>query len=97
MPRDNASAGLPPSGSIVGTYVTDVQVAEGTITITFGNRTNKFLTGKKLSLRPAVVEGYPAVPISWVCGAAGTPGKMKVVGQNRTDMPATYLPIDCRT
>ena len=96
MPKDNAVAGLPPSASIMGTYVTDVQVADGTVTITFGNRTNRFLSGKKLSLRPAVVEGHPVVPISWVCGNAAAPGKMKVLGQNRTDMPDTYLPIDCR-
>ena len=96
MPKDNAVTGVPPSGSIIGTYVTDVQVADGSITITFGNRTNRFLSGKKLSLRPAVVDGHPVVPISWVCGNASVPDRMKVLGQNRTDMPATYLPIDCR-
>jgi type IV pilus assembly protein PilA len=53
-------------------------------------------SGKKLTLRPAIVEGYPAVPLAWVCGNAGTPGKMKVAGDNETTLPNPHLPIDCR-
>src|SRR4051812_16557187 len=54
MPKDNAAAGVPDGGSIVGNYVSGVQVVEGAVLITFGNRSNKFLAGKKLALRPAV-------------------------------------------
>jgi type IV pilus assembly protein PilA len=96
FPADNAAAGLPGSGKIVGSYVTDVHVADGAVVITYGNRVNRFIDQKKLTLRPAIVEGYPVVPISWVCGSAAVPGKMKVKGKNVTNIPPSQLPIDCR-
>lgn len=96
MPKDNAAAGLPPADKIIGNYVTDLAVSDGAIVITYGNRSNRNLAGKKVTLRPAVVEGYPAVPIAWVCGAAGAPDKMRVLGQNDTNLPGPHLPIDCR-
>ena len=69
---------------------------EGAIDITFGNRTNKFITGKTLTLRPAVVQAAPVVPIAWVCGKAATPDKMTVMGADTTNLPPSHLPIDCR-
>ena len=96
MPRDNAEAGLPPGDRIMGNYVTDVSVKEGAIVVTMGNRVNAHIEGKKLALRPAVVEGHPTVPIAWICGNAPAPGKMKVLGANDTTLPGPHLPIDCR-
>lgn len=96
LPRDNAEAGLPPADRIVGNYVVDLAVKEGAIEVTLGNRVNAHAEGKKLTLRPAVVEGYPAVPIAWVCGNAGVPAKMKAAGANNTTLPGPHLPIDCR-
>lgn len=96
MPKDNAAAGLPPSGYIVGNYVSGVAVNDGAILVTFGNRSNKYLSGKRLTIRPAVVEGYSRVPIAWVCGLAGVPEKMRAVGRNETDLPISHLPIECR-
>lgn len=96
FPADNAAAGLPDSGKIVGNYVTDVQVREGAVVITFGNRVNRFIDKKRLTLRPAIVEGHPVVPIAWVCGNASVPGKMQARGRNETNIPASQLPIDCR-
>jgi type IV pilus assembly protein PilA len=96
MPADNAAAGLPPAEQIVGNYVSRVDVADGAISITYGQRSNHFLAGKRLTLRPAVVEAYSAVPIAWVCGLAPTPEQMKAKGSNRTNLPAHFLPIDCR-
>lgn len=97
FPANNAEAGLPDSGKIVGNYVTDVQVREGAVVITFGNRVNRFIDKKRLTLRPAIVDGHPVVPIAWVCGNASVPGKMQANGRNVTDIPAPQLPIDCRT
>jgi type IV pilus assembly protein PilA len=97
MPRDNGAAGLPEGKLIVGNYVSEVTVRDGAIDITFGNRTNKFLAGKMLTLRPAIVPGYPVVPIAWVCGNASTPEKMKVMGENATNLPPSHLPVDCRS
>ena len=96
LPADNAALGLPASSLIVGNYVSDVVVRDGAVLITYGNRVNRFIAGKRLSLRPALVEGHPVVPIAWVCGNASAPDKMRLHGSNATDIPAPHLPLDCR-
>lgn len=96
LPANNAAAGLPPADRIVGNYVTELTVDNGTLHIRYGNLSNRNLAGKTLTLRPAVVEGYPQVPIAWVCGRASVPEKMKVTGHNATDLPGNFLPLDCR-
>ena len=96
FPADNAAAGLPPADRIVGNYVSAVAVEDGAIHMTFGNRANRTLAGKILSLRPAVVDDAPIVPVAWVCGDAEAPNKMTVGGRNLTDIPASLLPVDCR-
>ncbi|MFO1337103.1 MAG: pilin [Burkholderiaceae bacterium] len=96
MPLDNAAAGLPPPDRIVGNYVSAVTVHDGSITVTFGNRSNRHLSGKVLSLRPATVDGYPQVPVAWVCGTASVPQRMRVHGSDVTTIPASQLPLECR-
>lgn len=95
LPANNSSAGLPPREKIIGSFVTLVEVENGAITITFGNRVNKNIMGKKLTLRPAYVADAKAVPISWVCGAASVPKGLKTTNSNHTDFPASFLPLDC--
>ncbi len=50
-----------------------------------------------LSLRPAIVEDAPIVPVAWICGFAATPEKMTVMAANKTDLPkklvAGQLPV----
>jgi type IV pilus assembly protein PilA len=96
LPSDNAAAGLPPAEKIVSNYVSAVAVSEGAIHITFGNRAGRAIAGKRLSLRPAVVEDAPIVPVAWVCGFAEPPDKMRVFGQNLTDVRENLLPFECR-
>lgn len=96
FPVDNASAGLPPADKIVGNYVSAVAVDNGAIQITFGNRANHAIAGKILALRPAVVTDAPIVPVAWVCGYAEAPDKMTLNGANRTNIPESLLPIECR-
>lgn len=96
FPADNAAAGLPPAEKIVANHVSAVTVEDGAIHITFGNRVNRSIAGKVLTLRPAVVADAPIVPIAWVCGYAEAPDKMTVNGKNLTDIPATLLPVECR-
>jgi len=96
LPADNAAAGLPAADLIVGNLVRSVSVQDGAIHITYGNRAHGRLKDKTLSLRPAVVEEAPVVPVTWVCGFASGPDKMTVMGQNRTDIPGEYLPLNCR-
>jgi type IV pilus assembly protein PilA len=96
LPADNAAAGLPPAEKVVNNYISAVSVHDGAIDITFGNSVNGLIKGKILTLRPAVVADAPIVPVAWVCGNAEGPGQMTVKGDNRTDVPANYLPFNCR-
>jgi type IV pilus assembly protein PilA len=96
FPANNAAAGLPVAEKIVSNYVSSVAVRDGAIHVTFGNRVSGAINGKILSLRPAVVEDAPIVPLAWVCGNAETPGKMTSVGENLTNIAADLLPLECR-
>jgi type IV pilus assembly protein PilA len=96
FPVDNTAAALPPAEKIVNNFISSVAVQNGAIHITFGNRANNQIKGKVLTVRPAVVEDAPIVPVTWVCGNAPAPDKMTVKGENRTDIPAGYLPFRCR-
>jgi type IV pilus assembly protein PilA len=96
MPADNAAAGLPPADRIVGNYVTSLAVHDGAMVLTYGNLSNRHLEGRKLSLRPATMDGYPQVPIAWVCGTAGVPARMQVHGADQTTLGDVQLPLDCR-
>ncbi len=97
FPPDNAGAGLPPADKIVNNAISSVAVQDGAIHITFGNRANGIITGKILTLRAAVVEDAPVVPVTWVCGYAEAPDKMTIRGRNQTNIPANYLPFACRS
>lgn len=96
MPADNAVAALPVADKIVNNYVSALTVQDGVIHLTFGNRASKSIAGKILSLRPAIVEDAPMVPITWVCGFAEAPGKMTALGSDRTTVDPAYLPMECR-
>ncbi len=96
FPANNAAAGLPPADKIVSNHVTSVAVHDGAIRITFGNNAHGTIAGKVLTLRPAVVEDTPVVPVAWVCGHAAVPAKMTVMGVDVTDIPTAMLPFNCR-
>ena len=97
FPADNADAGLPTEDRIVSNLVSSVSVQGGAVHLTFGNRANGVLKGKVLTLRPAVVDDAPIVPVAWICGYAPAPDKMTVKGENRTSVPIAYLPLKCRS
>jgi type IV pilus assembly protein PilA len=90
------AAGLPVADKIVSTYISSVVVEGGAIHLTYGNQANGAIKGKILTLRPAVVEDAPIVPVSWVCGHASAPDKMTAKGQDRTNIPPVYLPFNCK-
>lgn len=96
FPRDNAGAGLPAADKIVNNFISALAVQDGAIHITFGNSANSLIKGRVLSIRPAVMEDAPIVPVAWVCGNAAGPGKMTLKGENKTNIPAAYLPFNCR-
>ena len=96
FPHDNAGAGLPPADKIVNNFISSLSVQDGAIHIAFGNSANALIKGKILSIRAAVVVDAPIVPVAWVCGNAAGPGKMTIKGENKTNIPAAYLPLNCR-
>jgi type IV pilus assembly protein PilA len=96
LPLDNPSAELPVPEKMVSNVVASVTIEAGAIHVTFGNRANKVLQGKVLTIRPAIVEDAPIVPVAWACGYAPVPGSMTAKGENRTNIPANYLPPNCQ-
>lgn len=96
MLPDNASAGLPVPDKVVNNFVRALSIQDGVINITFGNRAHPLIKDKTLTLRPAVIDDAPIVPITWVCGNASGPDKMTIKGANKTDIPANFLPLQCR-
>ena len=96
FPSDNAAAGLPAADKIVNNMVRSVTIQDGAIHVTLGNRASGAINGKTLSLRPAVVDGTPIVPVVWVCGYASAPTNMSVKGENQTNVAANFLPLKCR-
>lgn len=94
--NNNSEAGLPNSDKIVSNYVKSVSIENGAVHILFGNRAHPSISGKMLSLRPAVIDDAAIVPIAWVCGKASAPTNMSVKGANRTSVADDYLPLDCR-
>ena len=97
FPADNAAAGLPSADKIVNNYVSNVAVENGAIHITFGNRASGAIKGKILTLRPAVVQDAPIVPVTWVCAGAEAPDKMTVKGINKTTIEQAQLPFACKS
>lgn len=96
MPANNRQAGLPAPEKIVGNYVTDIRVTDGAIDITLGNRINQHVMGKIITLRPAIVDKEPRVPIAWVGGYASVPKGMTVLGENHTSVLHRHLPVAYR-
>ena len=96
FPADNAAAGLPIPEKIVSNYISGLTVRNGAIHLMFGNRASGAISGKVLTLRPAVVDDAPVVPVAWVCGGAEPPDRMKVTGANLTDIKEGLLPLECR-
>ena len=90
--RDPAETASEMTARVLRAYAVDA----GAIHITFGNRANAAIAGKTLSLRPAVVDDAPVVPVAWVCAGASAPQKMTLRGDNRTTVPARFLPLNCR-
>jgi len=97
FPADNAGAGLPSADRIVSNFISSLSVQGGAIHITFGNRANTVIKNRILTLRPAVVDDAPIVPVAWVCGYAVGPEKMTIKGENKTNIPMNYLPLRCRS
>ncbi len=96
LPADNSAAGLPSADKVVSNLVSSLAIEGGAIHLTFGNRANAAIRGKVLTLRPAVIDDAPIVPVAWVCGHAAAPDKMSAKGVDKTDVAKNFLPLNCR-
>jgi type IV pilus assembly protein PilA len=96
MPVDNKAAGIPDHEKIVSQMVKDLNVSNGAITLTFGNNASKALDGLTLTMRPAVVADEHSIPIAWLCHGVGVPKGMTVLGEDLTNIPDKWLPVECR-
>ena len=68
----NVGAGLPLGNTIVGNYVTQVQlIVGGDIQITFGNQAHPDINGATISITPATNGGS----VSWTCNRGAIPNK----------------------
>jgi type IV pilus assembly protein PilA len=95
LPDNNEALDLPSADKIVSNRVSSLRVDQGAVHIVFGNQANGALSGKTLSLRPAVVDDAPAVPITWICAKHAVPSKMTAKGDDRTTLPSQLLPLRC--
>ena len=96
LPANNKEIGLPTSEKVVNNFVSALEVKDGVINITFGNKAHPKIAAKVLSFRPAIIEESQIVPIAWVCGNSKAPDKMTIKGENKTTVPSEYLPQLCR-
>ena len=71
MPPSNTSTGLPTPSSIIGNYVSKVDVTSGLITATYGYRANQKISGDTILMSPFTNAGS----IQWHCHSANLDGK----------------------
>ena len=102
-PGNRVSAGLSPNPTdTVGNYVASVDVTNGRVDITFGNRAHADIAGRTLSLTPYETAGLDIV---WICGnqipgPGLNPMGFSGGGNQSVQIPTTveprYLPSSCR-
>lgn len=95
LPADNAEAGLPVAEKIVSNFISSVTVQNGALHLRFGNSAHSAIKGKTLTLRPAVIDDAPVVPVTWVCAQGKVPDKMTLKGSDNTNIDKKYLPLNC--
>ena len=97
-PADRAAAGMTPTATDTrGNYVSQVEITDGRIDITFsGPGAHQDIIGQTLSMTPYQTPGNTVI---WRCGFKPAPGGVLLAGgaahQDPTVQPR-YLPSSCR-
>jgi type IV pilus assembly protein PilA len=90
--------GIPAATDKNGKYVTGIAVANGVITITYGNNSNASLAADTLIMTPGV---NPNGDVSWQCGSKTMPagltpaGAWQATGAGGTSLQK-HRPAECR-
>jgi len=95
-PANNTAAGVGLANEVSGKYVTAVTVANGGITIAYGNQANNKINAQTLGLSPATSLNNDVV---WVCGRKAAPTGATAAGTAGTTSNGLldkYLPQTCR-
>jgi len=96
-PLDNNAAGLGAANTIQGNYVAAVTVANGGITVTYGNSANSAITGanNQVGLTPGADSNGDII---WQCGnaTASSAWTGSAAGSATTNVLSKYLPSSCR-
>jgi len=100
-PANRTAAGMTPTATETsGNYVTGLEVTNGTIIMTYGNRANTAISTKTLKLIPYVSGDNSVI---WKCSSAGADtvargaGKMPgVTDEAQGTVEARYAPKECR-
>lgn len=100
-PANRAQAGMSENAvDTSGKYVTQVEVEDATIVITYGNDANSNLTNGTLGIQPYATQDSS---VTWLCGNAAAnfnAGVAAVTGSpnavDRTTLENKYLPSACR-
>ena len=100
-PLDRTTAGMSANATdTVGKYVTQVEVTNGIISITYGNEANQAINTATLRLVPYISADNS---VSWRCGGAKAPTNSTMTGTTFVDggtlagnTMVKYLPAACR-
>lgn len=90
--RIEAGMGLDPA-DISGAYITRLDIVNGRIDVTFGNRAHPDIAAKTLSLTPYLSNDNAIV---WRCGSASPPEGTELVEYLAPTVDPRYLPSACR-
>lgn len=95
-PADRVEAGLSAApGDTQGSYVSQLDIANGRVELMFGNEAHADIQGENLYLTPYVTAGNT---INWRCGNAPPPPGNIMTGAvyTATTIDSRYLPAACR-
>jgi len=100
-PTNRTEAGMTPLATDTqGTFVSQVDVVDGRVDVTFGKRAHQEIFGETMSVTPYMSLGGSII---WRCGAAPAPaGATEMAGGGVTSahqaptLDARYLPSTCR-
>ena len=102
-PANRLEAGLSANATdSVGTYVSQIDIVDGALVVTFGGGASGFIAGRTVTLTPYEA---PDFSIVWRCGYAAAPPGLSELGTANGGNAASYLaptvaveflPVTCR-